>query len=210
MPLHIRRGTQDDLAAIAALHERAFSETLSGQLSVASLVSYYRLLLESSGGIVLVAIGQGTVTGFAAGTANPRAFARLLRRSGAWLGLKSIHRLATRPRLWLVVAVRLCTFGHRIAPARIGAELQWLAVEAKSRSRGVGRALASAFLTACWEANARSVMLTTRPQSNQAAHRLYQQLGFTEMEKGHPRALTMYVAPCPPAHRAAGGPDSWE
>jgi ribosomal protein S18 acetylase RimI-like enzyme len=57
------------------------------------------------------------------------------------------------------------------------AELSRLAVNARSRGRGIGRALAERCVAAARAAGADGLVLWSRPHQNMA-HRLYESLGF--------------------------------
>src|SRR5690606_7881749 len=88
-PPAIRPARPEDLGAIARLHVAAFPGAFLSLLGERFLRRYYRLVLESLHGRLLVAADDGAaepLAGFVAGTLDPAAFRGVLRSAKLELG----------------------------------------------------------------------------------------------------------------------------
>lgn len=215
----IRPATAADLPAVVAAHTAAFPGFFLTRMGPRFLGAYYRMVLESPEGILLVAESAGAVAGFVAGIARPAAFYRTMMWWPWALGFPAMLRLVTRPRLLLDVAGRVCRLGssghpqgHR-GPSQARAELASLAVLPSQRRLGLGRQLVAAFVAEAGLRQVAEVRLTTDAVDNQATHAFYESLGFSRSSDvlgTADRPLTEYTITtatsgtgAPPVERAA-------
>jgi ribosomal protein S18 acetylase RimI-like enzyme len=198
----IRPATRADLPAVVAAHVAAFPGFFLTRMGPRFLAAYYRMVLESPEGILLVGESAGAVGGFVAGVARPDAFYRTMLRRPLTLGVPAVLRLVTSPRMLLDVAGRVCRLGSsghpqgQRGPRRARAELASLAVLPSQRRLGLGRRLVAAFVTEAGRRRVAEVRLTTDAVDNQATHAFYVSLGFSRSPDvlGAPdRPLTEYT-----------------
>src|ERR1035437_4365662 len=88
--MDIRKAAAADLPGITSTHRAAFKDFFLTQLGPAFLRGYYRTVLEYSGGILLVAIRDKSVVGFAAGFIDPPRFYTVLGKRRMCLGLAAL------------------------------------------------------------------------------------------------------------------------
>jgi glycosyltransferase involved in cell wall biosynthesis/ribosomal protein S18 acetylase RimI-like enzyme len=181
----IRPASRADLPAVVAAHAAAFPGFFLTRMGPRFLAAYYRMVLESPEGILLVGESAGAVGGFVAGVARPDAFYRTMLRRPLTLGVPAALRLVTSPRMLLDVAGRVCRLGssghpqgHR-GPRQARAELASLAVLPSQRRLGLGRRLVAAFVAEAGLRKVAEVRLTTDAADNQATHAFYVSLGFS-------------------------------
>lgn len=176
----IRVARDSDLAAITAVHCRAFPGFFLTQLGPSFLLLYYSTLRGYGRSVLLVAQENSEVRGFVAGFLDPRGFyAGLLDR-------KVRLALAVAPKLLRHhgIAARLWQdFRHAGREARgvtppDAAELSSLGVDPSFRGLGLGEALVREFNSAAGKAGASLVYLATDAVGNDAVNLFYQRLGF--------------------------------
>lgn len=190
--------TEGDLDDVVSTHVSAFPGFLMTLLGPAFLREYYRLVVDSPGGLLLVAECEGRVRGFAAGSMTPAQMYRQLKeRKLALLRASAIH-LALRPRLWPRVMENLKVSGERSAPtlnSEAYAELASIAVSPNLRGLGVGRLLLANFIEVAAAAGAAGVELTTDARDNDSVNRLYVAAGFglvSSFQRRGNRAMNAY------------------
>lgn len=179
----IRRATVIDLPGIVSTHRAAFKDFFLTQLGPAFLRGYYRTVLEYSGGILLAAAQDESITGFVAGFIDPSEFYTLLRKKRMYLGLAALPWLIMHPAN-LVRAIsnyRLTLEESRETDPEISqvAELSSIAVGPSSQGTGAGKRLLAAFVDAAKKSGAAKIMLTTDAAGNDATNRFYVRAGFT-------------------------------
>jgi len=175
----VRRATVEDLPGIVTIHQRAFSNFFLTRLGSEFLHRYYGLVLNCSGGIVLVSEENGILKGFVCGFVEPAEFYRLMRRNGRIFVLPALSALLRHPSLAANVlngVLRIQTLASQ-GPAR-SCELSSIAVSPDAGSSGLGKALVRAFLAQAWSMEAQCVYLTTDADGNGQANALYRKAGF--------------------------------
>ena len=179
----IRKAAVVDLPDIASTHKAAFKGFFLTQLGPAFLRGYYRTVLEYPGGILLVAIRDKSVVGFAAGFIDPPGFYTALGKKRMRLGLAALPWLIMHPAN-LVRAIsnyRLTLEESRETDPEISqvAELSSIAVGPSSQGTGAGKRLLAAFVDAAKKSGAAKIMLTTDAAGNDATNQFYVRAGFT-------------------------------
>ena len=195
----IRPASMLEIGAIAGVHRAAFQSFFLTQLGPAFLRGYYATVLEYPGGILLVAVQDESMIGFAAGFIDPPGFYSLLRKKKMRLGLAALPWLIMRPAnlaraLW---NYRLTLENSREADVAIAqvAELSSIAVRPDGQGVGAGRQLLTTFIDAAKGLGAVKVMLTTDAAGNDATNQFYARGGFRLMRvirRSYGRVLNEY------------------
>jgi len=141
--LVIRSASVSDIGSIGRVHRAAFRFFFLTQLGPAFLRGYYRTLLEYPGGILLVAIRDKSVVGFAAGFIDPPGFYTVLGKKRMRLGLAALPWLITHPAN-LARAVwnyRLTQEESRETDPAIAQVAEWSSLGVRPNSPGLGTAI---------------------------------------------------------------------
>ena len=157
--LQLRRMGLQDLRFVVELHQSAFQEGFFVRLGGRFLRRYYRTFLDGPLATALVCEVDDEVCGYLVGVLNPPEHRRLLlHHHGASLVFHAFAGLAWRPRLALLfIRTRLARYLHafarqargggaRVSETAAPAVLTYVAVDPRSRGRGVGSALVAQFL----------------------------------------------------------------
>ncbi len=183
----LREAVRRDHRAIAALHVGSITSGFLSSLGRPFLGLLYRSLIESERGRVIVAVDEGRVIGFVAGTSDTGAFYKeFVRRRFLAAGWRLVPALF-RPAAWRQVWETFRYGGH---DTRARAELLSMAVAPSARGRGVGRALVDALLEEARSAGVRGMTVVVGAD-NAAAIKLYESAGFgdpvrIEVHRGFP------------------------
>ena len=153
----LREARPDDIPAIVAVHQAAFSSFFLTSLGPRFLHRLYAGYVAHESGILVVAAdtaGGAPVRGFVAGTTDPEAFYAWLRRTrGSAMALAAAPALARHP---LVVGRRLVSAiryrGDAPSAVADAALLASLCVHPDSAGGGVGGQLVAAFVARAVEA----------------------------------------------------------
>jgi glycosyltransferase involved in cell wall biosynthesis/ribosomal protein S18 acetylase RimI-like enzyme len=175
----VRRARADDLAAIVAIHQKAFSHFFLTRMGADFLYLYYKLVLNYRAGIVLVNEGSGCLDGFVCGFVDPVEFYRLMWRKKLQFALPAFSALARHPSLAAKVLYGVQRIqrsaSHGLARS---SELSSIAVAPEASGNGLGKTLVEAFLAKSWSMDAQCVYLTTDADGNDHANALYRETGF--------------------------------
>jgi glycosyltransferase involved in cell wall biosynthesis/ribosomal protein S18 acetylase RimI-like enzyme len=175
----VRSAGTSDLAAIVAIHQKAFPQFFLTRMGSPFLRRYYELVLNYHSGIVLVSERNGSVNGFVCGFADPTEFYRLMWQNRFAFAFPAFAALVRHPSLAarVVNAVERVQTSSTRAP-RLSCELSSIAVMPEAAGKGLGRTLLQAFLEQSWGKSAECVYLTTDADGNEAANALYREIGF--------------------------------
>jgi glycosyltransferase involved in cell wall biosynthesis/ribosomal protein S18 acetylase RimI-like enzyme len=171
----IRRATPPDAPLLARLHRESMPTAFLPALGEGFLRELYRAIATEPGGAAFVAEDGPHVIGFVAGASSVREFyGRFYRRHGLRAGIAAAPRLL-RPSV-------LRRFRETVSyPARSAdlpdAELLSIAVDDRSREKGLGRRLARALLDDLARRGVEEVKVVV-DASNVAANGLYEAVGF--------------------------------
>jgi ribosomal protein S18 acetylase RimI-like enzyme len=171
----IRRATVADAPVLARLHRASMPTAFLPALGDSFLRELYRAIATEPGGFAFVAEDGPHVIGFVAGASSVREFyGRFCRQHGLRAGIAAAPRLL-RPSV-------LRRFREIVSyPARSGdlpdAELLSIAVDDRSRKKGLGRRLVRAVVDELGRRGAEEVKVVV-DASNVAANRLYEAVGF--------------------------------
>lgn len=173
----LRRGTQDDAAAAAALHSGQITEGFLTFLGAGFLRRLYSRVARTSDSFLLIAEAEGATVGFLAGSTDVAGLYRsFVFRDGAAAAIACGGRLLRSPGRVIE------TLRHGTGGAGQGAELLAVAVDPSARGRGAGTLLVEGFLTEIRgrRQEAAHVVLAA---DNKAAAALYRRAGFRTVER---------------------------
>jgi glycosyltransferase involved in cell wall biosynthesis/ribosomal protein S18 acetylase RimI-like enzyme len=200
-PVAVRAAQRRDIDAITSLHLIAFAGFFLSRLGRTFLSVYYRAVIDTGDGILLVATVDAVPVGFVAGTDGGGSASPFRRYARRFVG-PALLALIRRPSLAGTMVARAFTVvrshtgdGHDGIPTPV-AELASLAVHPALQGRGAGAALVRAFAAAVTARDAlREVELTTDAHNNTSVRRFYERLGFVavgEEARGRDRLMVRY------------------
>ena len=171
----VRAAVPHDAPALARIHRQALPNAFLTSLGDRFLRRLYRALAADPEAVALVAEDGAGVVGFATGVPSVRRFyRRFLLRHGIPAAVAVAPRLA-RPSV--VRKLRETTAYPQRSEGMPDAELLSIAVAPGRTSRGVGRALAQATISALAEHGATEIKVVVGAD-NEGANRFYSQVGF--------------------------------
>ncbi|MCE9614316.1 MAG: GNAT family N-acetyltransferase [Lentisphaerae bacterium] len=170
--------TPTDLPVVVAVHGHSFPGFFLTVLGPRFLTLLYRSIAADDGGLVLVAVQDERLLGFAAGVLEQRGFyRRLIRRHLVAFALAAsgaaLRHPAAVPRLF-----RALTKPADAQQAAAPCCLMSLAVAPDCQGRGIGSALVRAFCDAMTARGASAISLTTDAAHNDAVNAFYARAGF--------------------------------
>lgn len=180
--IHFRNAIPCDLCAIVRIHRQAFAGFFLTKLGPGFLTKYYRLIMEQSDGILLLAEDDKDIAGFVAGFASPSCFYNEMKNRKFSFGLAAIPSLLRAPRIWprLLLDFREVRNGAGSAFARESGqgELSSIGVAPEWTGQGIGRGLLAAFIARSRELGLKSFTLTTDAENNDAVNEFYRKARF--------------------------------
>jgi glycosyltransferase involved in cell wall biosynthesis/ribosomal protein S18 acetylase RimI-like enzyme len=172
---NVRAARPDDASAMARIHREALPGAFLPSLGDRFLRRLYRALAADPEAVAVVADDGAGVVGFATGVPSVRRFyRRFLVRHGIPAAVAVAPRLA-RPSV--VRRLRETAAYPQRSDRLPDAELLSIAVTPGQTSRGTGRALADATISALAERGATEVKVVVGAD-NEGANRFYSQVGF--------------------------------
>jgi ribosomal protein S18 acetylase RimI-like enzyme len=176
---HLRRATDADAVAIARLHRDTMPEASLPMLGDPFVLRFHRALIRDREAIVLVAVSDGRVIGFASGAPSTRRFAmRFALRHGIPGALDLAVGAGVRGGLRrLAESARYATSSS--SGGLEGGELIAVAVDRGRRGSGTGSALSAAVVGALRAGGCEQVRVLVGA-SNDRALALYRSLGFRD------------------------------
>lgn len=188
--------TPADSGRVAQTHLASFPGFFLSELGPGFLKLYYRVVCADQSGIALVAEGgNGCLTGFVAGTSNPRGFySRLLKRRWLSFALAAMPAVLKKP----AVIPRLLGALRHPGQSPEGGEVAGLysiGVDPHAQQQGTGKMMLEEFLKEAKSRGCRKVFLTTDRDGNDRVNFFYLKNGFTlkkSFETAQGRAMNEY------------------
>lgn len=180
MTLAVRAATSADAPQLAALHAARISEGFLPTLGSRFLTRLYRRIAKSPRAFAHVAVDDGTIVGFAAGSDDVgRLYREFLLRDGVVAALVAAPRLARSSRR-VIETLRYPSSVDTDSLPR--AEILSVAVAAAAGRRGIGRRVVAAAV-AEFDRRGIDAIKVVAAADNTAAERLYTGEGFTEVHE---------------------------
>jgi ribosomal protein S18 acetylase RimI-like enzyme len=172
--------TPGDVGQVVETHLLSFPEFFLSLLGPKFLALYYRAVASDHQGIALVGEDEsGRVSGFVAGTANPRGFyKRLLKKQWLKFAAASLGAVLKKP---VIIPRLLSAFRHPGEnPEGLDvAGLYSIGIMPSVQNRGTGGELVKEFLKEAKTKGCRRVFLTTDRDDNDRVNHFYEKNGFT-------------------------------
>ena len=176
--VHIRPLASDQLREAAAVHEAAFPEFFLASLGQAFLREFYRASLLNSDCITLVAVDGDRVIGIVTGTMQPAGyFTSLLRANPVRLAVAAATSCARKPSNVRALLGRLSSSDS--TPDGADVLLSSICVDPRTRSRGAGARLLTAFLEQADARQGTQCFLTTDADGNDQVNAWYRSRGWS-------------------------------
>lgn len=183
MTVRIRLAAANDIPAIVAVHGLAFPGFFLTRLGEPFLAAYYRLILTSGVGMLLVAEQPpGRILGFIAGLSDPQRFYQSMRTQRTTFLFSILRTVLRNPSVTLTVLLALGRVRRSSRSNRpsftASAELSSIGIIPESAGEGVGTRLLRAFEKECLANDIRFVYLTTDKHRNSVANDFYRRRGY--------------------------------
>lgn len=170
------------IESLARLHESAMGLLLS-EMGRPFVLRYFQAAVKDPAVIGFYATSDtNEVIGYVVGTPRPSTLTAQLTKPLAWFAGQSLRLLFTRPQvLWQVLLSSRSQPGQ-MAREEGAIELMYVAVDAKGRGQGIGRALMLAFGEASRAAGYKRI-LASQELDNEASIRLFAGMGYHVKER---------------------------
>lgn len=181
MDTSIRLARIEDIGAIVKIHKGAFPDFFLTSLGDGFLKLYYRTVMESPDGILLVSKSENDITGFCAGTLLSAGFnTRLIKRNLLGYMGQGIKLLFTNPvRIWHLYK-NLSKENPDVGDKGEYAELLSIGVDPSRQGGGAGKKMLLALEEEVKEKGGTKQSLTTDYENNEKAIGFYHSLGYKE------------------------------
>lgn len=179
--IEINKAQEKDIPIIVAIHIKVFPEFFLTTLGEGFLRLYYKSVLRSSDGVLLIGLSDGEITGFCAGTILSAGFnVRLIKKNFigyAWQGMKLLF---THPlRLWHLFK-NMTKENAEAGDKGEYAELLSIGVDPDKQGGGVGKRMLLALEEEVAQRGGTKLSLTTDYENNEDTVGFYQSLGYNE------------------------------
>lgn len=175
----MRNMTLKDVEQVVRVHRLSFPNFFLSILGPWFLSLYYSAVCTDPSGIALVGFNNaGAITGFVAGTTNPRVFySRLLKRQ--WLKFASASIVAVLKKPSIIPRLMGALYYPNENPVGLDvAGLYSIGIMPEDQQQGMGRQLVAEFLKEARNRGCQQVFLTTDRDDNLRVNRFYQKNGF--------------------------------
>lgn len=175
----IRVATTEDVPQIVKIHMNAFEGFFLTTLGRSFLSFYYKAFVNSKDGIVLCAVADNEVYGFAAATKQCKGYNSKLIRTNlmSFVGL-AIKLLFTRPSALVRLAKNISKKSDVIDDPEDYAELYSIGVAENAQGKGIGKKLLTTIEDKMKSEGVEKVSLTTDFYNNESAIAFYRTMGY--------------------------------
>lgn len=175
----IRAATTKDVPQIVNIHMNAFEGFFLTTLGRSFLSFYYNAFVNSKDGIVLCAIVDNDVYGFAAATKQCKGYNSNLIKTNfvRFIGL-AIKLLFTKPSALIRLAKNLSKKSDVVDDPEDYAELYSIGVAEKTQGKGIGKKLLATIEEKMKNEGVEKVSLTTDFYNNDSTIAFYRTMGY--------------------------------
>lgn len=179
--IEILRAQEKDIPDIVAIHLKAFPDFFLTSLGYSFLKLYYKTVLKSSDGVLLIGRLDGETTGFCAGTLLSAGFNSRLVKSNliGYLSL-GLKLLFTHPLRVYHLLKNMTRENAVVGDQGEYAELLSIGVDPPIQGRGVGKNMLVALEKELTQRGGTKLSLTTDYDNNEFAIGFYHSLGYKE------------------------------
>ena len=167
----------DHLKQLAELHHSVM-HTLLADLGLPMVLRYYQIARSDPSVIGMGALDSSMkIIGWAMGSPHPDTINLALRSPLLWFAFQMLRVISTRPLALLQLISSVLSSSSETEIKSDVIELTYIGVAADQRSRGLGKNLLNAFISASRETGYQSVVLSVEKE-NGSAIALYEKAGF--------------------------------
>ena len=179
--IEIKKAQKKDLPEIVAVHIKAFPNFFLTTLGEGFLNLYYKSVLKSPDGVLLIGQYEGETAGFCAGSLLSSGFnTRLLKNNLIGYACQGIKLLFTHPRrIWHLIK-NLTKENVDVGDKGEYAELFSIGVDPTKQGGGVGKKMLLALEDEVSKNGGTKLSLTTDYENNEKAIEFYHSLGYKE------------------------------
>lgn len=175
----IRVATTKDVSQIVDIHMNAFEGFFLTTLGRSFLSFYYNAFINSKDGIVLCAVLNNGVCGFAAATKQCKGFnSNIIKTNFMRFVLLTIKLLFVKPSALIRLAKNLSKKSDIIDDPEDYAELYSIGVAANAQGKGVGKKLLASIEEKMKSEGVEKISLTTDYYNNDSAIAFYRTMGY--------------------------------
>ena len=175
----IRHATQQDVAAIVAIHSDAFKDFFLTSLGAHFLTTYYSCFIGSSETVTLCAEEEGKLIGFSAATSVCKGFnGRLIRDNAVRFVLTGIKMLFTSPSALIRLMKNFTKKSSEVEDDENYGELYSIGVSLECQRKGIGKKLITSTESVVYKAGVKRLSLTTDYYNNEATIAFYRKCGY--------------------------------
>ena len=179
--IEVNKAREKDIQDIVAIHIKAFPEFFLTTLGEGFLKLYYKSVLKSPDGVLLMGQSEGETIGFCAGTVLSACFNTRLIKSNllGYIG-QGIKLLFTHPlRIWHLFK-NMTKENADVGDKGEYAELLSIGVDPDKQRGGVGKMMLLALEEEVAQRGGNKLSLTTDYENNEKAVGFYHSLGYNE------------------------------
>ena len=167
----------DHLKQLAELHHSVM-HTLLADLGLPMVLRYYQIARSDNSVVGICALDPSKkLIGWAMGSPHPDRINSALRSPLLWFAFQMLRVISTRPLALLQLISSVLSSSSETEIKSDVIELTYIGVAADQRSRGLGKNLLNAFISASGETGYQSVVLSVEKE-NGSAIALYEKAGF--------------------------------
>lgn len=180
--LVVRKAQEKDIDEIASLHVKAFKDFFLSELGVNFLKTYYKAVLKSCDGLLLVVEKDKEIYGFCAASKKSQGFNKhLVKENLISFGLQGIRLLLVRPTALLRLLRNFDKRDSNHEDKGDYAELYSIAVIPKAQGSGAGKLLLQQLELEIKESGIKELSLTTDYCNNDNVIGFYKSTGYDIM-----------------------------
>ena len=177
----IRQARIEDIEAVVKIHKGAFPDFFLTSLGDRFLKLYYKTVMESPEGILLVYNVDSVTIGFCAGTLLSAGFnTRLIKTNLLAYAIEGAKVLSTKPKALWHLYKNMSKEDSSVGDNGEYAELLSIGVDPNKQGGGAGKKILLALEEAVKEKKGTKLSLTTDFENNEKAIGFYHSLGYQE------------------------------
>lgn len=181
MSFIIKKATIADVNSIVTIHKHAFPDFFLTTLGESFLMIYYKSVMNSLDGILLVCKNEDDTIGFCAGTLLSAGFnLRLIKNNLIGYTCQGIKQLFTHPFRVLHLFRNMTKENADMGDKGEYAELLSIGVDPNKQGGGVGKKMLIALEEEVAHRGGTKLSLTTDYENNEKAIGFYHSLGYKE------------------------------
>lgn len=178
----IRKANQSDVPQIVDIHCNAFKDFFLTSLGPDFLQFYYGAFMRHHNSLIICAVENDKVLGFAATTKVCKGFnSEILKNNLFGLGMLALKLLFVNPKALIRLAKNMTKKGEGVEDPEDYAELYSIGVAKDAQGQGIGKKLLTATEEELKKNGVEKVSLTTDFYNNESAVAFYHSMGYSTL-----------------------------